>query len=149
MRMLVIALISLVLIGLVACSGALPIEEDPRKAVIKFFGAMESNDSTAIAHYLDFKTLMSPQGTDYALSTEDEPRIFNSPQDVINDLVDGGLTKQRWFSMQRVIGNATENNDSALVEVSFINKSTDVQYFTKFGLKRINDQWKIYSFNSK
>ncbi|MEE9443906.1 MAG: hypothetical protein V3V99_14675 [candidate division Zixibacteria bacterium] len=142
-------LLALFLIGILAlggCSSKPNTDQDPRKVVIKFFGAMEENDDTALAHYIDFERMMKPQSADYALSG-DTARNFKFPTEIIDDLMDGGLTKQRWFSMQRIVNNAEDFGDSATVEVSFINPTTNTQYLTKFGLRKINDIWKIYSFN--
>ncbi|MCK5125921.1 MAG: hypothetical protein KAR42_06680 [candidate division Zixibacteria bacterium] len=149
MRNILIVISALLFLFVItSCGESINTTGDPRQAVINFFGAMQDNDTTAVAHYLDFKALMSQTGADYALSTTDEPRSFKTPQEIILDLVDGGLTKGRWFSMQRVVGDAEQNLDSALVEVSFIDKRTDKQYFTKFGLRKINEAWKIYSFKT-
>ncbi|MFH1699000.1 MAG: hypothetical protein ABIE07_00300 [Candidatus Zixiibacteriota bacterium] len=141
-------LLALILAGIMiisGCSSKPNTDQDPRKVVINFFGAMEANDDKAIAHYIDFERMMKPQTTDYALSG-DTARKFSLPTDIIDDLMDGGLTKKRWFSMQRIVNNSENFGDSASVEVSFINPTTNTQYLTKFGLRKINDTWKIYSF---
>jgi hypothetical protein len=117
----------------------------PKESVIKLFGAMERDDRGAILPVIDLPQLMNQEAEDYALQT-DKPRIFHNPDDLLNDLTGDGLTKKRWFSMQRVIGNTEIMGDSATVEVSFINKETDTQYYTKFGLHKKNDVWKIYTF---
>ncbi|MEZ5360413.1 MAG: hypothetical protein R3F48_16490 [Candidatus Zixiibacteriota bacterium] len=148
MRKLVVLAVLCIIGGLVACSTAVNTSDDPRQTVVQFFNAMSDNDTASLAHYIDFRTMMNSAGVDYALSTTDAPRVFNAPQDILHDLVDGGLTKQRWFSYQRIVGNATQNNDSALVEVSFINKDINKQYLTYFGLRRIQEQWKIYTFKA-
>jgi hypothetical protein len=121
--------------------------ESPKDAVIKLFGAMERNDKAAIAHLLDIPALMSIRDEDYALSN-DNPRVFHNPMDILDDLTGLGLTKTRWFSMQRVIGQTEMVRDTAFVEVSFINKNTNIQYYNKFGLHLANDLWKIYSFKT-
>lgn len=150
MRKAIVLAILCVIGGMVACSSSdVNTSDDPRQAVIQFFNAMSDNDTASLAHYLDFKELMKKTGEDYTLSTDAAPRVFNGPQEILFDLVDGGLTKQRWFAFQRIVGNATQTADSALVEVSFINKEINKQYLTYFGLRRINDKWKIYSFKAK
>ena len=125
------------------CGGSGP--TDPRETVITFFGAMEKDDQAALAHLLDLAALMKNTQSDYALQS-DEPRQFTSPVEILEDLTGNGLTKQRWFSMQRIVNRAEINGDQATVEVSFADKSSDKIYLTKFGLHIAEGKWKIYSF---
>jgi len=118
---------------------------DPKSAVISMFGAMEKDDKAALAHLLDLPELMKDIGEDYALQT-DSPRVFTNPLDVLADLTGDGLTKQRWFAMQRIIGKTEVIGESATVEVTFVDKEGSRGYRTKFGLHVKNDRWKIYSF---
>lgn len=128
------------------CGGAYS-PTDPRETVIAFFGAMEKNDEAALAHLLDLAELMKNKEKDYALQS-DEPRVFNSPIDILKDLTGTGLTKTRWFSMQRIVNRAEINGESATVEVSFIDQQSSTQYLTKFGLHIVNDRWQIYTFKA-
>jgi len=108
---------------------------------------MERNDRAAIVYLLDLPALMSITGVDYALQ-RDEPRVFRNPEKLLDDLTNDGLTKTKWFEMQRVIGKTEIKGDTAFVEVSFISKETNIQYYNKFGLHRKNEQWRIYSFRT-
>lgn len=121
--------------------------DTPKETVIKLFGAMERNDIGTIAHLIDIPSLMSIHGEDYALAT-DSPRVFHDPMEILNDLTGMGLTKTRWFSMQRIIGDTEIKGDTAFVEVSFINKRISTQYYNKFGLHLADGKWKIYSFKT-
>lgn len=125
-----------------------PVPDNPKEVVIALFGAMERNDRAAIAHLLDLGALMKKTTEDYALQS-DAPRKFTSPEELMNDLVDSGLTKTRWFAMQRVVNN-TEliSSDLANVEVTFVDKESSKGYLTKFGVHKVNDRWKIFSFNN-
>ncbi len=131
---------------LLACSGG-GNSSDPRQVVISFFGAMEKNDQAMLAHLLDLGSLMQNSREDYAVQT-DSPRVFSNPQDILNDLTDKGLTKTRWFSMQRVVANSQVFGESAIVEVTFVDKAASHGYRTHFGLHKVNGEWKIYSFKT-
>ncbi len=120
---------------------------DPKSVVISMFGAMEKNDKAALAHMLDLPELMKTVNEDYALQT-DSPRVFTSPQQILDDLTENGLTKKRWFSMQRIINTTELIGETALVEVTFVDKDNSKGYLTKFGLHIVNGKWKIYSFNT-
>jgi hypothetical protein len=119
----------------------------PKDAVIKFFGAMESNDQAALAHLLDLTELMKNAESDYAINTA-SPRTFVSPKDILDDLTNDGKTKRLWFSMQRIVNTAEVTDGAAQVEVTFIDKEASRGYMTKFGLHLADGKWKIYSFKT-
>ena len=128
-----------------ACGGSGP--TDPRETVIAFFGAMEKNDQAALAHLLDLAKLMKNTESDYALQSN-EKRVFTSPVEILEDLTGEGLTKRRWFSLQRIVNRSEINGSMATVEVSFVDQNSSTQYLTKFGLHIVNDKWKIYTFKA-
>ncbi len=122
-------------------------QDSPRNTVIHLFGAMERNDRAAVNDILDLPSLMQESPEDYALAA-DSPRVFHSPDEVLDDLTGDGVTRQRWFALQRVVGSADIKGDTAFVEISFVDKAKGIQYFNKFGLHKINGRWKIYSFRT-
>lgn len=140
-----VALFLVAMLAIWGCSGS--DTSDPKKLVISFFGAMEKNDQAALAHYLDLGELMKNIDEDYAFQT-DSPRVFTSPQQILDDLTNDGLTKQRWFSYQRIINKVDIIGDNATVEVTFNDKTKGIAYLTKFGVHKVNDKWKIYSFKT-
>lgn len=141
-----IALLATMLLGL-GCSGEKgSTSSDPRQVVIQFFGAMQKDDKAALAHMLDLAELMRASHTDYALQT-DQPRTFTSPEDILNDLTTDGKTKERWFSMQRIVNEAKVDGEHAMVEVTFVDKDASKGYMTTFGLHKKQEKWRIYSFN--
>lgn len=135
----------LMLVFISGCSSSKP--ADPKSAVISMFGAMEKNDEAALAHLLDLPELMKSINEDYALQT-DNPRVFSNPVEILKDMTGDGLTKQRWFSLQRIIGETSVMGETATVEVTFVDKQTSNAYLTKFGLHIVNGKWKIYSFKT-
>ncbi|KAA3632454.1 MAG: hypothetical protein DWP97_10965 [Calditrichaeota bacterium] len=146
MSLISISLLLVVLIFAGGCSDA-SYSSDPKQVVISLFGAMEKDDKAAIAHILDLPELMKVVNDDYALQT-DKPRVFTSPQEVLEDLTETGLTKQRWFSFQRIVNEAEVNGETATVGVTFVDKKNSKGYMAKFGLHLVNGKWKIYTFNT-
>ncbi|MFZ1685568.1 MAG: hypothetical protein WAU88_15735 [Candidatus Zixiibacteriota bacterium] len=143
---LLLAGLTLIVLGVLAgCSENK--QSDPRETVISLFGAMEKNDQATIARMLDLPELMKNTREDYAVSTDD-PRVFTNPKDILDDLTNEGLTKRRWFSMQRIIGNSSVDAETATVEVTFVDKQISKGYLTKFGLHKTNGKWRIYSFKT-
>ena len=135
----------LALLVISGCTSSGP--SDPRGTVIAMFGAMEKNDRAALAHLLDLGALMSNVNEDYALQT-DSPRVITNPQQILDDLTDDGLTKRRWFAMQRIVNKAEVTGETATVQVTFVDKGSSTGYMTRFGLHVANGKWKIYSFKT-
>lgn len=121
--------------------------DDPKKVVIALFGAMEQNDQARLSHLLDMRELMKSTGEDYAL-TGGKPRVFSDPRELLDDLTNDGETKRRWFSMQRIVNKAEIIDETAFVEVTFVDKESSRGYRTKFGLRKSRGKWKIYSFKT-
>ncbi|MCH7878103.1 MAG: hypothetical protein IH914_02175 [candidate division Zixibacteria bacterium] len=128
-----------------ACGGI--VTDSPKQTVVKLFGAMERNDKGEIAHVLDLPLLMAIKDRDYALQL-DTPRILRSPTDILEDLIDSGQTKNMWFSMKRVVGAEEVLGDTAFVEVTFLSETSGRRYYNKFGLHRLTERWRIYSFKT-
>ena len=131
----------------VSCGSSGP--AGPRAAVIELFGAMEKDDQAALAHLLDLTALMKNSEFDYALSTEDKPRVFTSPIEILEDMTGDGLTKKRWFSFQRIVSQVEMFGETATVEVTFVDNKSSEGYMTKFGVHVVNDKWKIYTFKAE
>ncbi len=136
---------NLLLLILLSCSNSGT--RSPKETVIRLFGAMERDEKAAILNLVDISALMEISGEDYALKS-DNPRTFHNPEDILNDLTGDGLTKTRWFSLQRIIGKVEIVGDTAFVEVSFIDKEKSKQYYNKFGLHKKDNNWKIYNFRT-
>lgn len=145
MRKSILVAIVLMLVIQTACVSKGDLEPDPRQVVLNMIRAMEKSDRTAVAHYLDLPSLLVPGERDYTLQM-DSVRLFHDPNAILDDLCKGGLTWERWMGMQRIVGDASQSGDTAFVEVSFINKSTGTQYYNKWGLRKMNDRWKVFSF---
>lgn len=123
-------------------------EDAPKKTVISLFGAMEKDDQAALLYVLDMPELMTNLNEDYALQT-DTPRVFTSPEQVLEDLTGDGLTKKTWFALQRIISSVNHTGEeTATVDVTFVDKEKSKGYMTRFGLHKVNGKWKIYSFKT-
>lgn len=139
------AVCAMTLLG--GCGGASS-PDNPKETVIAVFGAMERDDKAALAHLLDLTELMRDTGQDYALGS-DSARVFTSPQQILDDLTGEGLTKRRWFSMQRIINETEVMGETAAVQVTFQDKERGIAYLTKFGVHQVNGKWKVYSFKTE
>ena len=66
----------------------------------------------------------------------------------LEDLTGDGLTKKRWFALQRIINEVELFGETATVEVTFVDKDSSMGFRTKFGVHIVNDKWKIYTFTA-
>jgi len=121
--------------------------DDPKQIVISMFGAMEKNDKAALIRLLDVPELMKETGDDYAMQSG-KPRVWTSPEQILDDLTGEGRTKTVWFKHQRIVNAVQIAGESATVEVTFLNKETSRAYLTKFGLHKKHGKWMIYSFKT-
>lgn len=138
-----IAAIMISIIAIAGCGGSSV--GDPKATVISMFGAMEKDDQGSLANLLDLRSLMTGSTEDYALQTN-QAREWSNPQALLEDLTGSGLTKQRWFAYQRIIGQTNVSGESATVEVTFVDKKNSEGYMTLFGLHVVKGKWRIYSF---
>ncbi|MEW5993192.1 MAG: hypothetical protein AB1744_02200 [Candidatus Zixiibacteriota bacterium] len=143
---LLLPLAAALLVAVFGCSPS-STPTDPKSTVIAMFGAMEKDDKATLAHLLDLAELMRNYQEDYALQT-DSPRVFTSPEQILDDLTGDGLTKRRWFAMQRIISEVNILGESATVDVTFVDKEQSRGYRTTFGVHMVNGRWKIYSFKT-
>jgi hypothetical protein len=74
--------------------------------------------------------------------------VFTSPEQILEDLTGDGLTKRRWFSLQRIINKVDVTGETATVEVTFVDKERSKAYLTRFGVHVVNGKWKVYSFKT-
>ena len=146
-RVTVLILLACLLAGCFLAGCADDADSEPRKVVMALFGAMEKNDEARVARLLDLPALMKNVEEDYAVTT-DNPRVFTNPRDILLDLTGDGLTKRRWFSFQRIVNQAEVMGDHATVDVTFVDKENSKGYMTKFGLHKVNEKWRIYSFKT-
>lgn len=138
----------IVLVILVAGCGGEEGSPDPKRTVIKMFGAMEKDDKAALTYVLDLPELMKSFNSDYALDTQN-PRVFHNPEEILDDLTGEGQTKTTWFKYQRIVNEAKIlGEETASVDVTFVDKDQSRGYMARFGLHLVNGKWKIYSFNT-
>ncbi len=145
-RTVAVTLAAILVLGLLGgCSEG---EPGPKDAVISMFGAMQKDDQAALIYWLDLPELMRTLNEDYALQS-DNPRVFTSPEQILDDLTGDGRTKQTWFALQRIIGRTEITSETtATVEVTFVDKEKSQGYRTHFGVHQVNGKWRVYSFKT-
>jgi hypothetical protein len=67
---------------------------------------------------------------------------------LLGALTGTGELRERWMSDQIVLGNETVTGDTALVQVSFIDRVTRVQYLVEMRLFYRDTRWVIVDFKA-
>ena len=132
-----------ILTVLLSCSGT----PEPRQTVMDFLGSLRE-DTTSIGYLdqlLDFDELLDENSIytyDSTLSKSENKLEFATL------LLKGGKVRERWIRNQIVVGAVQVSGDTAIIEVSFIDREARPvkQYFNKMGAHRIDDKWKIFAF---
>lgn len=138
MRRSIIALTMIVF----ACSG----KPNPKDTVFDFIEGVKTSDSLKVVNNLDVDAYVKSRMIE--MSPEDSAKALEENRvKTIQSLLDDGPTRLRWLDQQIVVNEATVKDSIAEVEVSFINKTTLHQLYTKMQLKLQPDgTWKITYF---
>ncbi len=140
---IVIATVLAVLTLLPSCAGT----PEPRRTVMDFLASLRE-DTTSIEYLnqlLDFDELIDESSIytyDSALSRSENSHEFAAL------LLKGGKVRDRWLKNQIIVGAVQVSGDTAIVEVSFIDREARPvkQYYNKMGVHRADDKWKIFAF---
>jgi hypothetical protein len=138
--------VAVALVGLLSCSSRPPA---PNKVVIEFLEKdLPNSDTTAILAKLDLPTLVQERKSEFAESGDSIRAQRYTEDSLIADLTTGGELNDRWLALQIIVSRVIEKENTAYVEVSFIDAKRDVQYYNRMGLRKTKEGWKIYSFKT-
>ena len=118
---------------------------EPRDTVLNFVRALQTEDEIDFHQYLDLNELVHENADnlyvyDSTLSLQENLKKFT-------DLFGlEGKIRRLWTSKQIVIGESEMAGDTALVEVSFIDRDTRKQFYNKMGLRKTESGWLIFAF---
>lgn len=144
----VLALIVLLVAGLTSCShDARP---DPKETIKYLFEAMQQSDSVSLAQNIDLASAARGMTRDLGPAVEDSTGVTPDPgARLLSSMVGDGDLRRRWLTENQIVVGRTETmGDTALVEVSFIDKITRVQYYNKMRLVWRNERWIVTDFRT-
>ncbi len=127
---------------LVVCGSG---EPQPRSEVLDFVNALHKNQPIDLNNYLDMNQIVREDAANVYIYNDS----LTLPENIqrFTDLFEpGGRLRQLWTNMQIVIGDTEVRGDTALVEVSFIDRQTRRQFYNKWGLIRTGEGWRIFAF---
>jgi hypothetical protein len=129
-------------LGLVFCSG----KPGPKDMVFDFIRAVYESDSTRIVEILDVDAYNRMHMVE--MSPEDSARVLEEYRaKTIQSLLGDGAKRAYWMKSQILVNQERIEGDSAEVDVSFIDRVTNVLLYTKIQLRKQPDgNWRIVYF---
>lgn len=122
---------------------------EPKDTIKGMFGAIRASDSTFLRTHIDLESAAAGIRDDLAYpmadSTETVPALGER---LLGALTGEGVLKTRWLQDQIVLGKSWIRGDTALVEVSFIDRLTHMQYYNKMRLEFRGDHWVVTQFKT-
>lgn len=118
---------------------------EPRDTVLGFVRALQSDEEIDFHSFLDLNELVYENADnlyvyDSTMSLQENLKQYTGlfgPQ---------GKIRKLWTGKQIVVGESEMAGDTALVEVSFIDRDTRKQYYNKMGLRKTDSGWLIFAF---
>jgi hypothetical protein len=115
----------------------------PRVVVMDFIEAVNQADTASIEKYLDIDGYAQEKMKE--LPEAERPQDFPKFREHLKgDFLGSGLTRLLWQSKMIVVNKEDVSGNSAVVEVTFIDKETGITEYTNAKLHKINKRWMIY-----
>jgi len=127
---------------MLGCAG----KPNPKDTVMDLFTALHADDTTLVLQSIDARRAWHSVSLD--LKQPGDSLLTRIPWDerLQASLTGDGRLRSRWMKMQVVIGATEIIADSATVEVSFIDRDTRIQFYSKMALLFHGGAWKIVAF---
>lgn len=118
----------------------------PKDTVFEFIDAVKGSDSLRVVKLLDVDAYIKSRMP--SMSPEDSAKVLAEYRTTtIQSLLGTGEVRSRWLHDMIVVNTETRQDSLAEVEVSFINKDTQTQLYTKMQLHQQPDRsWRITYF---
>ncbi len=115
----------------------------PRVVVMDFVEAVNKADTASIEKYLDLDGFSQQKISE--LPEAERQRIPPKFKENLKaDFLGNGLTRLMWQNKMIVVNKENILGDSAIVEVTFIDKETGITVYSNAKLHKINKRWLIY-----
>lgn len=123
---------------------------NPKNTVKDLFTAMQNSDSAAVRALVDLESVApTVLGELPEIRPVDSLTVPDTTAWLLGQMTGDGRLRQRWLTdNQIVLGDTEISGDSALVEVSFLDRVTRVQYYNKMRLVYRGDRWVITQFRT-
>jgi hypothetical protein len=120
-----------------------PPKSSPRVVVMDFLEAVNRADTAFIKKFLDMEMFTHEKLKQ--LPDTERVKVFTTVKEQLwSNFLGSGATRLKWQNKMIVVGEEAVQRDSALVEVTFVDKKTGFTEHTKAKLFKKGDRWWIY-----
>ena len=117
-----------------------------RSRVLDFVRMIQADSLADITPYVDLDSLAT---IEFADQKYDSLTLAEKKQRLLTGFIGSGEYRGVWAKSQIVVNEEFRRDDTtALVEVSFIDRSTRIQYYSQMGLKLRGGVWAITNFKA-
>ena len=110
---------------------------------------MRTSDSTFLLKHVDLENIGLKLRTELLIPAIDTTEVEPIWADrLLASLTGEGTIRERWLAHQIVLGRHEVAGDTALVEVSFIDRVTHMQHYNKMRLVFQDSVWVITDFRT-
>lgn len=126
-----------------ACGSKAP---SPRQRVLEFVRVLQSDSLADITPYVDLDSVATYE---YSDTKYDSLSLSQKKRRLLDGFVGSGEYRSVWAKSQIVVNHEFIKDDTtARVEVSFIDRSTRIQYYSQMGLKLRSNVWIVTDFKA-
>jgi hypothetical protein len=119
--------------------------DQARAKVLDFVKALGSDGSIDLDQYLSINDLVR-ENAENVYIYNDSLSISKNIENYRALFEPNGKVRRIWTQRQIVVGGGEVKGDTALVEISFIDKETGLWSHNKMGLKLTDEGWRIFAF---
>jgi len=138
---------SCLLLAVISTAGCGEKRPDPKDTVKGMFTAIQQSDSVYLKTNVDLS--QAARGVEQDLRAGDTAGTAADQVGLLLRALTGdGVLRKRWLENQIVLGESQVQGDTALVEVSFLDKVTRVQYYNRMRLVYRGGRWCVTDFRT-
>lgn len=126
-----------------ACGTSAP---SPRQRVLEFVRVLQADSLADITPFVDLDSVATYE---YSDSKYDSLTLAQKKRRLVDGFTGNGEYRSVWAKSQIVVNHEFIKDDTtARVEVSFIDRSTRIQYYSQMGLKLRGNVWIVTDFKA-
>lgn len=120
-------------------------QPSPRDVTFQFIYAVLDGDSSAILQYLDLDRMVEKRMKEVS-PADSALTLADLKAKILQNLIGDGLTRGHWQNQRIVVNKEITEEDSAVVEMTFIDQTTGRIEYSMVYLYRKDSRWWVYFY---